>query len=1572
MGNDRRGEMALRAALLNPKATSTEIRTTLQTADKGRRAVSGQPNPLPQRLTTPLQSHLAPPPINTSSTSNSAAASNTAYASSAPSNWGYHHQLHNLSQPQTPSTYTPNIASAQSSPGVNPGIASRLAGSREYSGASGGGPSSYALSARQQAFDQQYTGVPRMHSMDIAPTSAPPVYNSRQDEYTGRMATRASMAVDGTRDSNQQQQQQQPAYETPHLQSISESAELDESNNGHKQHKVRRNILGGFKRVAKAVKTAASTSFEANRRDGTDSFSSTYSNHSNDAATYAADPVPAAPRQATTSQFSLYPVRSRDSQTLNPSPGSPAFAATPTSPANQTTSAPQHEPRDKQQQPTPPQMEGSRVHAQSIDLARALAEEPPVHVQRKHSLLSSGSLAGSGRKSPQEQPGVSRKYSLFRMTPSRRLSRRSSSRHSPSSSNTSAVAASSTSPSGAGLRSHGSCDLSVADRSRSSSTQTANIQTARSVDSIANPAPVQTTLPGTPAEMYPPMRARSITSPTDPSFALMSQLTQSPPAMAASSKATGGRGRPMLPPLSLGAASSSLDSRTVLLQQLETPLQAPGSARLERLDLAIPGSPLFEAFPRGSVGLNAGEKIRRATAENLAHHPGAGAPLMSATTTDSVTPVTATNYISVISSPTEATAQGVLVATPLMQSAALPDEQKEEGDHSAPRSAAESLHLSSSSSDVMIDPQYHSVVMNSDRLKLYLQQVADKEEAAEITTMIHDLESKESVDKGEKQAEEEGDAENVSLHQALEVGAKDTDTEDNVSLQQILDSGPETAYAAAAGGSTAKEKVPQYQALGNDSGVHVGNQRLGLSGMVSAAGKHTDGRQQQPAGRYYENEGDRLSASVMASSMNNSSSVSQASLPTVDTPGMGSPTGPSFSFNHSRYSLINQDGSLNLANFQFEQLEGYQEQFSYSGSSSFNTDSPSHRSDGRSSASYHHHHRQGRKHRDGGRFWGSSTSTDARNRSNSPVGRAPRPAAAAMSVVDIHAPLSLSSLAINTEQNPRHSKLMRRVRKQNHSPQRPSMDSLSSASGPYQQPSQPVGQQLVQAGSNGGEMGGQHTSRPTNLYGGSPKPTSIGVPGVQHMSENHAPTGSTSTPPPPQQPTSAPYHYQQPQQQHHLPSFSFHPSQGTAPSDVSSIRSSQSGLPGMLHPNPPFMYPRASGELQLRGSSKGGSMNSGRSRLMQGLPSGRVPFDEVYSNSVASMTMAQALTLEEPTTIMGMSAPRRRGLHKRSASALTDTELDDIMIHAVETCHSIQTAIRIQQTTPSGLGAWVNSMLNIRVNSPDADIPSLAGLAEGRNASAAGRVGGYETQAAGSQSSAASKRSARQQPYLQESMSSSDRQEFASLRESSPSSARSMMDASAPPFASSPPTLPPRPKPEQAAVAGRRNISAAESLPPAPSVRHAAPLLMRPESPKPPTGAAASYHGGSRPESPLPLPPEIVDQPTVLSSRNSLELWIGDSEAEQDEETPAEPSVAEATASLAVLNTNSPRPPPPVLPHAVKDSSLPPRYRECEDGNTRVLASQSLHGSGASAGGLLHDLELNGSHSHSNRDTPGE
>ncbi|KAJ2805590.1 hypothetical protein H4S07_003982, partial [Coemansia furcata] len=207
----------------------------------------------------------------------------------------------------------------------------------------------------------------------------------------------------------------------------------------------------------------------------------------------------------------------------------------------------------------------------------------------------------------------------------------------------------------------------------------------------------------------------------------------------------------------------------------------------------------------------------------------------------------------------------------------------------------------------------------------------------------------------------------------------------NTPLSRILLAGE--AHATAASGGESSEVATGSQQAGatlmpeNDSGVLV-----------------DDGSQAK------ELVGGAVSPS--AQSLANS----QASLPIRHQSRalLESPPSP-FSFGHSRYSLINQDGSLNLISYEFDQLDGYQKRLSNSAGSL----NGSNGGEGTKAAD-----RLSRKQTsESGWFWGSlaSSSPDVHGRSVSPSARFSR------------VPFGPTA-ADAADPGNRHSKLMRKGR----------------------------------------------------------------------------------------------------------------------------------------------------------------------------------------------------------------------------------------------------------------------------------------------------------------------------------------------------------------------------------------------------------------------------------------------------------------------------------------------------------------------------------------------------------------
>ncbi|KAJ1743576.1 hypothetical protein LPJ68_000841 [Coemansia sp. RSA 1086] len=337
----------------------------------------------------------------------------------------------------------------------------------------------------------------------------------------------------------------------------------------------------------------------------------------------------------------------------------------------------------------------------------------------------------------------------------------------------------------------------------------------------------------------------------------------------------------------------------------------------------------------------------------------------------------------------------------------------------------------------------------------------------------------------------------------------------------------------------------------NDSGVLVGADRVSSSGDLSIAGAY-------------------------------SASTSQHSLPIFDS----NTTPPSpFSFgHHSRYSLINHDGSLNLINYQFDQLDGYQKRLS---------PPPVQRSESKLSDRFMRKAADASRSPSGSWIWATETA----------------------------------------EPMQRQRRLMRKPRKQ-------------TASGIIGfEPLQPLSVNMWTTSDAQPSFGS------ANSNNGSIRDRSLSI-STTHSALN------------------------------------------------TRISDSASSIASASHRSHRVLQPTLSLTDMQRRSSETPSLSSlhrTRSRwprLMQIAPES-VPFDSVYSGTIASISMEQALTFADSTASRSIdtTTSRHRRLHKRSASALTANELDDIMIRTVEMCHSVQAAIRTQTTGESGLSQWIASVV---------------------------------------------------------------------------------------------------------------------------------------------------------------------------------------------------------------------------------------------------------------------------------------
>ncbi|KAJ2077133.1 hypothetical protein H4R24_005313, partial [Coemansia sp. RSA 988] len=302
-----------------------------------------------------------------------------------------------------------------------------------------------------------------------------------------------------------------------------------------------------------------------------------------------------------------------------------------------------------------------------------------------------------------------------------------------------------------------------------------------------------------------------------------------------------------------------------------------------------------------------------------------------------------------------------------------------------------------------------------------------------------------------------------------------------------------------------------------------------------------------------------------------------------------------FSFGHSRYSLINADGSLNLINFQFDQLDGYQKRLSATGS---NVASPPHSSEAGLGG------RLLRKNADGGWFWGGAEDGFA------------------------------------ADAGGRQRRLTRKPRKQT----------------PLSPP-----------------RARTETVLPAGLLQLQPLSVNLWTPNSDARRRPRASASITS-------------------------SHTRSPSASTTHSSAIAAPRASEGSVGAW--SSASRRPSQQMSVYPLSDARPGSVATRWPRLMQMAPES-VPFDAIYQCSAAAMTLDQALTLVEGSSLRSppssnsqlASKLHHRRLHKRSASALTGNELDDIMIRTAEICHSVQTAIRVQHANDSGLRGWIESVL---------------------------------------------------------------------------------------------------------------------------------------------------------------------------------------------------------------------------------------------------------------------------------------
>ncbi|KAJ2851578.1 hypothetical protein IWW36_001062 [Coemansia brasiliensis] len=838
------------------------------------------------------------------------------------------------------------------------------------------------------------------------------------------------------------------------LQSIDESSELsDNTAQDAKPSKMRKNLLSGFRRVAKAVKSAAKNEFprklsvDSRGYAGTmrESIGGESISHPHMLSTGENGPL--LHRKPSKTQYNVY-----SSLSMTPNDSVPRQASM--LPALRQRSL-------TQQTRAPPQMGRTPLQQRVRSHHGGL---PRVHTSSSLASMDYvSSVSSLASQSPRHSGDVGpRHMSPLSQSPHMSVSSAHNDDNAPTA-----------------TRSFASCEFP-----KSAATIAAGPATeptpplVRSADAISPAMQSPTT-----HSIYPKRRDRSRTLPGN-------QQTQPP-----------------LSPLPARVRrKTSVPQYNPELSRLAKDIAA--SATSNKIDLAIPRSPLLKPTTQESIGQSAGARIHKQAVRNLSESKLPEELLMMPLLPSPAD--TASNQAGSAESSQD-------LCTPLSRT--VPPDSTNAGSSDQQVPGSESLDTT----QISLDPQYASVMVNSDRLKQYLKHVEDSEEAAAALKSL-----------SESQNNQHSPARRA----------------DGMSIMQALKRGPR---------SFPERRVePKYA---NDSGVLMGADRISSSGDLSIPGACS------------------------------SASASQQSLPMFDL-NAASPPSP-FSFgHHSRYSLINHDGSLNLINYQFDQLDGYQKRLSGS------SPPPVQRSESKLSD----------------RFMRKAADSSSRSYSGGS---------------------NWLWATESAEPMQRQRRLMRKPRKQ-----------------------------------TGSGMLGFEPMQPlsVNMWTTSETQPSFGSAGSNNGSIRNRSLSISTT----------------------------HSALNTRISD------SASSIASAGHRSQRILQPTLSLTDMQRRSSETPSLSSlqrTRSRwprLMQIAPES-VPFDSVYTGTIASISMEQALTFADSTAPQNidaaMTSSRHRRLHKRSTSALTANELDDIMIRTVEMCHSVQAAIRTQANGESGLSQWIASVV---------------------------------------------------------------------------------------------------------------------------------------------------------------------------------------------------------------------------------------------------------------------------------------
>ncbi|KAI9506460.1 hypothetical protein BX070DRAFT_217912 [Coemansia spiralis] len=1120
--------------------------------------------------------------------------------------------------------FNPNVTSAEiraTMQSTNP---------RQQRAVSGQQPVSLQQSLTEQPFRQNFRAS---HDTYTSSMNAPPLLPSSsssppaQQQFISRTAS-----LDPTEYSQRPvypRHQQQP-FTSPQLHSISESAETPAYSSDTKHNKMRRNILGGFKRVAKAVKSAATTRTEGLTKSNSISggeYSSRSSSRAGVSPPYQGRPRPvvnhnpfAADSAFTfTQQPEVQPIYEQQQFSLYPS-----------------TSQNLVETSDEHASQRPPRHNMSLTSLDSH--GQSISSNSHLHGPRQRSLTQQSRVASPlGREFPGQQREL-QSADMPRANPLAVASGPSTGRSSRISSQeslhqvalsprkaASIIHTSSESSFGAEIKQHERVVPSMArspmlpsrttgaqrlpaaisyDLGRmyrqpvSPSLQSASIvpQSPSSFDAI-NPAHTQ--INKMRASAYP-QRERSLTLPGD------GDENNGNPLPVAT----------RLPWKTPAPYHKEYNEVILPLSRRDTSSQSGSSDMLESPSDKI-GIPQFEPLMCGTIGRSAGELIHNQAVRNISvsdlhvqspedgqqHSESMRSPLSTASPVCSpymsINSVVGTTRSALSEKPSDDLLTSVPLSRILYDAA---EEAKETNEQSAPFPHAFGKPESDTSSEIMIDPRYMSMIEST-------------------------------AQESERQATSRGS--------------------EHIDIYEMLDDGPNGYVLARSQDTTGEHSGAKKggSALVNDSGVNVGSHQKGSNGSAATIPNK-------------QAEGDNVANSSLSIHTHGSASASQLSVAIGGEFNVGSPASP-FSFSHSRYSLVNQDGSLNLASFEFDQLDGYQKRLS--GAASMGA--LPQRNESKAGDRLARRNNSGDS--SGSWFWSALNADGPPDRYSSPPTRSPplppRVGASASSG---------DSTDIASSGN-RQNRLMRKMRKQSQQQQNyqnmaysrsktdlsqearsnsteQSRPSVSSSSMHDRKQSAGTVSSVATCGaaprtSESDGSGKRHTPQPTLLY-----PSSQGTQlGIRRPSDNA--------------------------------SINSHHSASTAHNTQLSLSRVLAGASGSMQTNVPDIH-----SSSLSGSSRR------RSRLMH-ITHEHVPFDMVLNNTAAAMSLDKALTFVESTTpeVAGVNAgqQRHRRLHKRSASALTGNELDDIMIRTAEVCHSIQMAIKLQHSTKSGLTQWIQNVL---------------------------------------------------------------------------------------------------------------------------------------------------------------------------------------------------------------------------------------------------------------------------------------